>query len=187
MPGRWVLAASGGVDPLALAAVIISAVAAAATLAAVWFARDSARSGRAAAQSGQASAAAGEQAAEYGRQAVAEAAKVAALNAQALQATTALLREAEAERLAAERDRHRQRLLRVGELAEEMFWAGHQARQADWMQARNRLRSALFGLHSELGGGYGAVNAASDATAMSAGRQLVLDVEGALQRLDDNA
>lgn len=109
---------------------------------------------------------------------------MAALNAEALTATRALLRAAEAERMAAEWDRHRQRLERVGELAEELFWTAATAQQAGWMSARNRLRPALVGLHGELPKGQEALNASTHETAMGAGRQLADDVEAVLTRLE---
>ena len=83
-----------------MAAVIIGAVASFATLAAVWFPRESARHGRDSAVAGGRAAKAGQALGEYGRQAVEKAAEVAALSAQAREAARALLRETEASRLA---------------------------------------------------------------------------------------
>jgi hypothetical protein len=58
-------------------------------------------------------------------------------------------RDAEAQRREAVRDRRRQRLERIGEMVEEIFWQAHQE-DFQWQAARNRLRQALVGLRDEL-------------------------------------
>jgi G:T/U-mismatch repair DNA glycosylase len=57
-----------------------------------------------------------------------------------------VVREAERARRDAVRDRRRQRLVLLHELAEEVYWNAHNGNTAGWMWARNRLRVAMVGI-----------------------------------------
>ena len=68
---------------------------------------------------------------------------------EAVRATVALAEEA---RRAAELDRERQRLERIGELVEQVFATAERAESGwatDWMTPRNRLAQALVGRREE--------------------------------------
>lgn len=98
-------------------------------------------------------------------------------------------REAVADRREAEYDRERRRLVRVGEIVEDLFWAaelagrGGQVAAGNWMSQRNVLRHALVGLHSRLPAAVDILNSATPDQAFGAASQARQEVEHELDRL----
>ena|SRR2546428_6517633 len=91
---------------------------------------------------------------------------------------------ADAAARADERDRLRARIVRVGEIVEQIFWAAHKE-QPDWMAARNRLRHALVGLTDRLPVCAELPNVASTpGQAVAAASRARDEVEGVLHRLE---
>jgi hypothetical protein len=89
------------------------------------------------------------------KQAVEAAREAIELTDAARREAEAARRDAEAARSDAERDRQRHRLVRVGEIVEDVFWTAEQDLKYNpatdgWYDPRNRLRHALVGLTEAL-------------------------------------
>lgn len=140
--------------------IVIGAVAALATLWAVWYAREAARSGK--------------DAVDAARRTV--------------EAAERSVQAAERSRLADERDRRRRRLERIGELVEVIFWEANtdtQSGPAAWRPARNDLRHALVGLHDALPRCVDVINSGPlDSQAFGAAARARDEIEAALREVD---
>ena len=111
-----------------------------------------------------------------------QAAEAARLDAEAAR------REAVADRREAERERRRQRLIHVGEIVEEVFWAAeadthYEPHTRGWMAARNRLGHALVGLMDELPRCLLVRDAASALDARRNASNARVEIEEALRRV----
>lgn len=143
--------------------LILGVIAAGATAAAAWYARDAAR---------------------FGKSAVEAAHRTLELSEQTLAAARATVELTESARREDERDRRRRRLERIGELVEEIFWeSGQSASGPDrWQAPRNELRHALVGL-GELAECVQVVNA-SPVQVNGAASRARGEVEAALRDVD---
>jgi hypothetical protein len=126
------------------------------------------------------------------KQAVRAARETIELTEAARRDAEAARRDAEAARRDAERDRHRHRLVLVGEIVEDVFWAAEQDLKYNpatdgWKDPRNRLRHALVGLTEELPRCVAIVNAGGAAMAKGAASIARDEVEQALRRLGEGS
>jgi len=144
--------------------LVLGLIAAGATVAAAWYARDAAR---------------------FGKSAVEAANRTVELSEQALATARETAELTERARRQDEHDRRRRRLERIGELVEKIFWeSGQSASGPDrWQAPRNELRHALVGLRERLPACVEVVNA-SPAQAFSAASRARDEVETALREVD---
>jgi hypothetical protein len=116
-------------------------------------------------------------------------------------ATRSLVEESERSRTAAAVDDRRRRLVGIGELEENLFWAAESSEterlkggnslvtrevvelNRRWMAMRNHLRSLLSGLMEELPASRVLSECAAADQAVQAARPAILEVENLLNRL----
>jgi hypothetical protein len=125
--------------------VVLGVIAAGATAAAAWYARDAAR---------------------FGQKAAEAAHRALELTEQTLATARETVQLTERARREDEGDRQRRRLERIGELVEVIFWESNDQTASGpdrWQAARNELRHALVGLHKQLPQCVDVVNLSSSA------------------------
>jgi hypothetical protein len=114
-----------------------------------------------------------------------------ALSTRAAEAAQATATIADAARHADERDRLRRQYERIGDLVEGVFFAAEgvpnlRTVNAFWMEARNRLRHALVGLHDRLPKCVEVLGASSADQALRAASDARGEVEKRLRELDES-
>ncbi len=147
--------------------LILGVIAAGATVAAAWYARDAARFGRSAAEAAK---------------------RTVELSEQTLAAARTTVRLTERARREDERDRHRRRLERIGELIEKIFWESNNQTATGpdrWQAPRNQLRHALVGLGERLPECVQVVNA-SPVQVFGAASRAPGEVEATLRDLESD-